>query len=138
MEKYGELQLFVLKGPQCSCAGLFSIWSFAPRPEPRTHFQHHHRHHHHQTERDYVANGGWETFLSYEDCEKDILIGLLRLRKCTTEGTFRPELLEAGPTSIVRELHVYGTAVPMHSRDPTKVLTLVLFQSPQMFVEKFS
>lgn len=71
--------------------------------------------------RDYVANGGWETFLSYEDCEKDILIGLLRLRKCTAEGTFRPELLEAGPTSIVRELHVYGTAVPMHSRDPTKV-----------------
>lgn len=70
--------------------------------------------------RDYVANGGWETFLSYEDCEKDILIGLLRLRKCTAEGTFRPELLEAGPTSIVRELHVYGTAVPMHSRDPTK------------------
>lgn len=29
--------------------------------------------------RDYVANGGWETFLSYEDPEKDILIGLLRL-----------------------------------------------------------
>ncbi|MBW0499606.1 hypothetical protein O181_039321 [Austropuccinia psidii MF-1] len=70
--------------------------------------------------RDYVANGGWETFLSYEDCERDILIGLLRLRKCTAEGTFRKELLEDGPTSIVRELHVYGTAVPMHSRDPTK------------------
>ena len=31
--------------------------------------------------RDYAANGGWETFLSYEDPEKDILIGLLRLRK---------------------------------------------------------
>lgn len=31
--------------------------------------------------RDYSANGGWETFLSYEDPEKDILIGLLRLRK---------------------------------------------------------
>lgn len=29
--------------------------------------------------RDYVANGGWETFLSYEDPEQDILIGLLRL-----------------------------------------------------------
>jgi len=24
--------------------------------------------------RDYVANGGWETFLSYEDPEKDILV----------------------------------------------------------------
>ena len=31
--------------------------------------------------RDYVAKGGWETFLAYEDPEKDILIGLLRLRR---------------------------------------------------------
>ena len=55
--------------------------------------------------RDYVANGGWETFLSYEDPEKDILVGLLRLRKCSEEGTFRPELLKDGQTSLVRELH---------------------------------
>ncbi|KAI7833965.1 elongation protein 3-like protein, isoform CRA_a [Kickxella alabastrina] len=55
--------------------------------------------------RDYVANNGWETFLSYEDPETDILIGLLRLRK---------------QCSIVRELHVYGSVVPMHSRDPKK------------------
>jgi elongator complex protein 3 len=32
--------------------------------------------------RDYVANGGWETFLAYEDPAQDILVGLLRLRKC--------------------------------------------------------
>ncbi|KAH8829204.1 histone acetyltransferase ELP3 [Flagelloscypha sp. PMI_526] len=90
--------------------------------------------------RDYTANGGWETFLSYEDPEKDILVGLLRLRKCSEDGTFRPELVrrrvryswrdeETGETedveeemgcSIVRELHVYGTAVPVHGRDPTK------------------
>ena len=74
--------------------------------------------------RDYTANGGWETFLSYEDPERDILIGLLRLRKCSDEGTFRPELVHkdgaGGGTSIVRELHVYGTAVPVHGRDPTK------------------
>ena len=79
--------------------------------------------------RDYTANGGWETFLSYEDPEKDILVGLLRLRKCSDEGTFRPELVrrpcedgeeEGGTVSIVRELHVYGTAVPVHGRDPTK------------------
>jgi elongator complex protein 3 len=25
-----------------------------------------------------------------------------------------------GGCSIVRELHVYGTAVPVHGRDPTK------------------
>ncbi|KAI8647133.1 elongator complex protein 3 [Parasitella parasitica] len=68
--------------------------------------------------RDYVANGGWETFLSYEDPQQDILVGLLRLRKCSPQ-TFRPELIQ-GPTSVVRELHVYGSVVPMHDRDPTK------------------
>jgi elongator complex protein 3 len=68
--------------------------------------------------RDYVGNGGWETFLSYEDPKQDILIGLLRLRKCS-EATFREELKSLA-TSIVRELHVYGTAVPIHNRDPTK------------------
>lgn len=41
--------------------------------------------------RDYYANGGWETFLSYEDPQQDILIGLLRLRKCSSQ-TYRPEL----------------------------------------------
>ncbi|KAF8205614.1 hypothetical protein K438DRAFT_1905274 [Mycena galopus ATCC 62051] len=74
--------------------------------------------------RDYTANGGWETFLSYEDPERDILVGLLRLRKCSEDGTFRPELVRKdgaeGGCSIVRELHVYGTAVPVHGRDPTK------------------
>eukprot|EP01132_Coremiostelium_polycephalum_P007617 gene7617-9369_t len=67
--------------------------------------------------RDYMANGGWETFLSYEDPKQDILIGLLRLRKCS-ETTFRPELKEN--CSIVRELHVYGSVVGIHNRDPTK------------------
>jgi len=58
--------------------------------------------------RDYVANGGWETFLSYEDPERDILVGLLRLRKCTREGTFREELVGKDGklrSSMVRELH---------------------------------
>ncbi|XP_058880741.1 elongator complex protein 3 isoform X3 [Acipenser ruthenus] len=67
--------------------------------------------------RDYVANSGWETFLSYEDPQQDILIGLLRLRKCSPES-FRPEL--KGGVSIVRELHVYGSVVPISSRDPGK------------------
>ncbi|CAK1548111.1 unnamed protein product [Leptosia nina] len=74
--------------------------------------------------RDYVANGGWETFLSYEDPDQDILVGLLRLRKCGKD-TYRPEL-KPGPDSIfkqcsiVRELHVYGSVVPVNARDPTK------------------
>ncbi len=67
--------------------------------------------------RDYYANGGWETFLAYEDPEQDILIGLLRLRKCSPD-TFRPEL--KGGVSIVRELHVYGSVVPVSAKDPSK------------------
>ncbi|CAG7833606.1 unnamed protein product [Allacma fusca] len=63
--------------------------------------------------RDYWANNGWETFLSYEDPQKDILIGLLRLRKCTS--SFRPELKKA---SIVRELHVYGSVVAVSDKNP--------------------
>jgi len=69
--------------------------------------------------RDYAANGGWETFLAYEDPKQDILIGLLRLRKCSSTHTFRPELTSQ-PSSLVRELHVYGSAVPVHARDPRK------------------
>lgn len=67
--------------------------------------------------REYVANGGQETFLSYEDPEQDILVGLLRLRRCSEE-TFRPEL--KGGCSIVRELHVYGSVVAVSNRDPNK------------------
>ena len=67
--------------------------------------------------RDYYANGGWETFLAYEDPKQDILIGLLRLRKCS-EDTYRPEL--KGGCSIVRELHVYGSVVPVNAKDPSK------------------
>lgn len=65
--------------------------------------------------RDYVANGGWETFLAYEDAEQDILVGLLRLRKCS-DATFRSEL-KGRACSIVRELHVYGTAVGIGERN---------------------
>jgi len=68
--------------------------------------------------RDYTANGGWETFLAYEDPQQDILIGLLRLRKASSSA-FREEM-EGYKCSLVRELHVYGDAVGVSSRDPTK------------------
>ena len=74
--------------------------------------------------RDYVANGGWESFLAYEDPKQDILVGLLRLRKCSPD-TFREEMKNQ-QCSLVRELHVYGSAVPVHSRDPTKFQHRVL------------
>jgi elongator complex protein 3 len=68
--------------------------------------------------RDYVANGGWETFLAYEDPVQDILIGLLRLRKAGP-AAFMSEITNK-PSSIIRELHVYGTAVAVSARDPTR------------------
>lgn len=123
--------------------------------------------------RDYAANGGWETFLSYEDPAQDLLIGLLRLRKVGAVLVWQeqracvlrcrvtlPDLMHAlrypdahragigtdralhsrtsnlhpfgqvtgterqpelqGRCSIVRELHVYGTAVAVHARDASK------------------
>lgn len=66
--------------------------------------------------RDYAANGGWETFLAYEDPRQDILVGLLRLRKVGGPDAGRQPALR-GRVSIVRELHVYGTAVAVHARD---------------------
>lgn len=69
--------------------------------------------------RDYAANGGWETFLAYEDPRQDILVGLLRLRKVSGAAKSRQAELQ-GRCSIVRELHVYGTAVAVSARDATK------------------
>ncbi|MEA1925596.1 MAG: tRNA uridine(34) 5-carboxymethylaminomethyl modification radical SAM/GNAT enzyme Elp3 [Candidatus Altiarchaeota archaeon] len=56
---------------------------------------------------EYTASGGREIFLSFEDVEKDILIGFLRLR--IPSKPFRPEIDEN--TALVRELHVYGPMV---------------------------
>ena len=69
--------------------------------------------------RDYTANGSWETFLAYEDPRQDILVGLLRLRKVSGPAKERQPQLQ-GRCSIVRELHVYGTAVAVHARDASK------------------
>jgi elongator complex protein 3 len=60
-----------------------------------------------------------QTFLAYEDPRQDVLIGLLRLRKAAgPDASRQPEL--RGALSIVRELHVYGTAVAVHARDASK------------------
>jgi len=89
--------------------------------------------------RDYYANEGWETFLSYEDPHQDTLIGLLRLRKLNPDTAFRPEL--KGRVSMVRELHVYGSVVPIHSRDPKKFQhqgygTLLMEEAERIAVEE--
>jgi elongator complex protein 3 len=59
----------------------------------------------------YAASEGQEIFISAEDTENNILIGYLRLR-VPSENAHRPEIT-AIPSSIVRELHVYGPLVPV-------------------------
>lgn len=61
-------------------------------------------------ERTYRAAGGQEHFLSFEDPDADVLVGFCRLR--FPDGPRRRELEDA---AIVRELHVYGTEVPLAS-----------------------
>ncbi|QDA30504.1 tRNA uridine(34) 5-carboxymethylaminomethyl modification radical SAM/GNAT enzyme Elp3 [Thermococcus indicus] len=60
---------------------------------------------------DYEAAGGREIFLSFEDTKNDVLIGFIRLR-IPSEKAHRKEI-NCCPSSIVRELHVYGPLVPI-------------------------
>ncbi|GGM53953.1 elongator complex protein 3 [Halarchaeum rubridurum] len=55
---------------------------------------------------EYEAAGGTEQFISFEDFEKDLLVGFARLR--FPDEVAREELANA---ALLRELHVYGDAV---------------------------
>jgi elongator complex protein 3 len=57
------------------------------------------------------ANEGEDVFISAEDVQNDVLIGYLRLR-IPSEKAHREEII-GEPCAIVRELHVYGTMVPV-------------------------
>ncbi len=59
----------------------------------------------HLKRRDYDASGGKEIFLSYED-ENETIFGLVRLRI----GESR---LDDGNAATIRELHVFGSEVPL-------------------------
>ncbi len=59
---------------------------------------------------EYEASGGVEVLLSVENSSETVLAGFLRLRIPSTEAG-RWEFSER--TAIVRELHVYGSAVPV-------------------------
>lgn len=60
----------------------------------------------------YEASQGQEVFLSFEDVDQNILVGLLRLRN-PSKLAHRPEVKDA---AIVRELHVYGEQLPVDSK----------------------
>lgn len=57
---------------------------------------------------EYSACGGREHFISFEDLKKDILIGFIRLR-----FPHEPHRKELQGAALVRELHVYGSMVPV-------------------------
>ena len=63
----------------------------------------------------FYANEGIEYFISAEDAENDILIGFLRLRRPSYKA-WRPEIINY-ESYLVRELHVYGKAIPLGLRD---------------------
>jgi len=66
----------------------------------------------------YKSSEGEEIFISYEDIERNVLIGLLRLR-CPSKKIFRPELIDE-KSMLVRELHVYGPTVPVGKKADAK------------------
>jgi elongator complex protein 3 len=57
----------------------------------------------------YLASEGEELFITCEDSVKDVLIGLLRLRK-PSEKAFRLEVKNKS-VMLIRELHVFGPTV---------------------------
>ena len=61
---------------------------------------------------DYSASRGSEIFLSYESRDGETVLGFLRLRKVA-----RPHRGELAGSAIVRELHVYGQAVSVGSKE---------------------
>ncbi len=63
---------------------------------------------------DYETHGGQEVLLSYED-ENETLFGLLRLR-INNEPSPEPFSFEREKKAIVRELHIFGSEVPLGGR----------------------
>ena len=57
------------------------------------------------------ASEGTDIFISAEDPDNDVLVGYLRLR-IPSENAHRTEIINQ-PSSIIRELHVYGSLVPV-------------------------
>ncbi len=65
--------------------------------------------------RKYRASGSDEIFISFEDKEKDVLFGFLRLRQ--PYKPFRREITER--SMGIRELHVYGEMLPIGRHEET-------------------
>lgn len=60
---------------------------------------------------DYNASAGHEVFLSYENEDKSVILGFLRLRHTTNPLIEQLKTKDERGVALVRELHVYGQAV---------------------------
>lgn len=67
---------------------------------------------------DYKASGGREFFLSFDDVKRDKLCALLRLRFSSYSLTGKKHFIkELEGAAIIRELHTYGSQVPISQHD---------------------
>jgi elongator complex protein 3 len=64
----------------------------------------------------YEASGGQEVFLAVEESPEDTLYGFLRLR--IPSGEEHRQELRADRCALIRELHVYGSVVPLGAKSP--------------------
>ncbi|MEK7171409.1 MAG: tRNA uridine(34) 5-carboxymethylaminomethyl modification radical SAM/GNAT enzyme Elp3 [Patescibacteria group bacterium] len=67
---------------------------------------------------DYSASGGREFFLSFDDTQSDKLCALLRLRFSSYSLNGKKHFIkELEGAAIIRELHTYGSQVPISEKD---------------------
>lgn len=67
--------------------------------------------------KDYLASGGKEIFLSFEDQKNDKLIAFLRLRVSSMHFSRQKHFMtELQNAALIREIHTYGQMVPVGER----------------------
>ena len=89
--------------------------------------------------KEYEASKGFEVFISAEDTKNDLILGFCRLRK--PSQLLRKEITEK--TAIIRELHVYGSALAVGEESESKVQhkglgKKLLTEAEKIAIEKFS
>jgi elongator complex protein 3 len=67
---------------------------------------------------EYEASGGTELFISYENPERDTLVGYVRLR-IPSDTAHRIEI-KGKQAGLIRELHIFGQTVPVGDRPSVK------------------
>jgi len=87
---------------------------------------------------EYVASDGNELFLSYEDRRRNVLFGFLRMRYPSS----RAHRSEVKDCCVVRELHVYGQALGLGTRDDISWQhrgygSMLMYEAERIALEEF-